>query len=119
MKRHGTKYPGVFYREVDRLGGSGKERMYYIRFPRNGEKVEEKVGRQYADRMTEGKAARVRAERIEGRRKSRKEIREEAKVKDERYTIDRLWTSYIESLEGNSRKSRKSAIPRGWYSIRR
>ena len=32
MKRHKTTYPGVFYREADRLGGPGKERVYYIVF---------------------------------------------------------------------------------------
>jgi integrase len=108
MKRHGTKYPGVFYREVDRLGGAGKERMFYIRFPRNGEKVEEKVGRQYADRMNAAKAARIRSDRIEGRLQSRKEIREAEAAKCARWTIDRLWTAYRESLESNPDKSRKA-----------
>jgi integrase len=116
MKRLVTKYPGVIYREVDRLGGPGKERMYYIRFSHDGKKVEEKVGRQYADRMTEGKAARIRADRIEGRRMSRKEIREAEKTKTKRWTIDRLATAYFESLEHNPGKSRKAlAVDRGRY----
>jgi integrase len=108
MKRHTTKYPGVFYRDVDRIGGAGKERMYYIRFSSNGEKVEEKVGRQYADNLSPAKAARIRADRIEGRRKSRKELRAEAAARDKRWTIDRLATAYFESLEHNPAKSRKA-----------
>ncbi len=46
MKRHKTKYPGVFYREVDRLGGPGKEAVYYIVFKKDGKVHEEKVRRQ-------------------------------------------------------------------------
>ena len=45
MKRHKTSYPGIFYREVDRLGGPGKERVYYIVFKKAGKVHEEKVGR--------------------------------------------------------------------------
>jgi integrase len=79
------------------------EKMFYVMFKKDGKLHEEKAGRQYADRMTVGKAARIRAERIEGRRKSRKEIREAKKVKDSRWTIDRLWTAYRESLETRRR----------------
>ncbi|RQW79464.1 MAG: site-specific integrase, partial [Geobacter sp.] len=77
MKRHKTNYPGVFYREADRIGGKGKERVYYIVFKKDGKFHEEKVGRQYADDMTAARAARIRGERIENKRQSRKEIREE------------------------------------------
>ena len=92
MKRHKTTYPGVFYREAERIGGNGLERVYYIVFKQGGKVFEEKVGRQYSDDMTPARAARIRAERIEGRRPSRKEIREAAKVV--KWTIDRLWQEY-------------------------
>ena len=116
MKRHATKYPGVFYREVDRIGGAGKERMYYVRFKKDGVSVEEKAGRQYADRMNPAKAARYRAGRIEGRIKSRKELREAAAAKDKRWTIDKLAKAYFESLEHNPAKSRKGiAVDRNRY----
>ena len=59
MKRKKTNYPGVFYREADRLGGSGKERVYYIVFKKNGKTHEEKVGRQFVDDMTPARAARI------------------------------------------------------------
>ena len=93
MKRHKTSYPGVFYREADRLGGPGKERVYYIVFKKNGKVLEEKAGRQYADDMTPARASRIRAERIEGKRQSRKEIREAAA--EIKWTVDRLWQEYL------------------------
>ena len=80
MKRHKTEYKGVFYRIGERISEKGKEKIFYIVFKKNGKFFEEKVGRQYADDMTASKANRLRAERIDGRRKSRKEIREEVKA---------------------------------------
>lgn len=92
MTRFQTDYPGVFYREVGRIGGKGLEKVYYIVFKKDGKLFEEKVGRQYADQMTPAKAARIRTDRIEGRRKSRQELRDEAKVKI--YTISDIWEEY-------------------------
>lgn len=92
MKRNKTTYPGVFYREAERIGGKGLERVFYIVFKKGGKVCEEKVGRQYADDMTPARAARIRAERIEGRRQSRKEIREAAA--ETKWTVDRLWQEY-------------------------
>jgi integrase len=95
MKRLKTDYPGVFYREADRIGGKGKERVYYVLFKKDGRLHEEKVGRQYADDMTAAKAARIRGERIENKRQSRKEIREEKKAV--KWTFAKLWEQYQES----------------------
>jgi len=92
MKRHKTRYPGVFYREVGRLGGPGNEKVYYIVFKKGGKVHEEKVGRQLADDMTAARAARIRGERIEGKRLSRKEVREAQAVT--KWTVDRLWQEY-------------------------
>ncbi|MFC1544604.1 tyrosine-type recombinase/integrase [Gemmatimonadota bacterium] len=56
------------------------------------------VGGQYRDNMTPAKAARIRSQRIEGRRLSRREIRDQqAAIKDAeagRWTIARLWKEY-------------------------
>lgn len=97
-KRIKTDYKGVYYREVERLGGPGKERVYYVVFKKAGKVHEEKVGRQYADDMTAARAARVRGERIEGKRLSRKETREKQQAMREaeknRWTFDRLWGEY-------------------------
>jgi integrase len=99
MKRIKTQYPGVFYREVDRIGGKGKERVYYIIFKKDGKNLEEKVGRQYTDAMTPAKVARIRGERIEGKRQSRKEIREQAKAVTEKWTLKKLWEEFQEKKE--------------------
>jgi integrase len=98
VKRPKTTYPGVFYREAERIGGSGMEKVYYIVFKKDGKLIEEKVGRQYADDMTPARASKIRGERIEGKRASRKEIREqqeaEKKAEEGRWTISHLWDEY-------------------------
>ena len=94
MKRFRTKYPGVFYREAIRIGGNGTEQIFYIVFKKDGINHEEKVGRQYADDMTAARAARIRADRIEGRRMSRQEIRQKEKELDQQWTINKLWDEY-------------------------
>jgi len=95
-KRIKTNYPGVFYREAQRITGPGMERVYYVVFKKAGKVLEEKVGRQYVDAMTPARAARIRAERIEGKRLSKKQEREKAKREAEtiKWTIDRLWEEY-------------------------
>lgn len=102
-KRIKTNYPGVYYRNAKRIGGKGEEKVFYIIFKKDGKKHEEKVGRQYADDMTPSRAATVRAQRIEGKRPSRKEIRiaEEAKKNAEKnkWTIQRLWDEYTSHKE--------------------
>jgi len=94
--RFKTKYPGVFYRLARRLGGPGEERVYYVRFVRQGEICEEKVGRQFADGMTEAKAARIRADLIEGRRPLRRETREERGKPV--WTVGALWEDYCRAF---------------------
>ena len=97
--RQKTKYPGVYYRNAKRAGG-GVERVYYIVFKKSGKTIEEKTGRQYQDDMTPARAARIRSERMEGRRKSRKEIRQEAE--DHRaQTIKSLWDAFYEAKKNN------------------
>jgi len=94
-KRQKTAYPGVFFKEVRRIGGktAEKEKSYYIIFKVNGKNVEEHVGYQYRDNMTPSKAAKIRGQRIENRRKSRKDIRKAQEA--ERWTFDKLWTHYL------------------------
>ena len=100
-KRIKTNYPGVYYREAKRIGGKGTEKVYYVVFKKNGKVKEEKAGRQFADDMTPARASLYRAERIEGKRSSRKERREleEQKKAEEasKYTIDLLWNEYKKS----------------------
>ena len=116
-KRIRTKHPGVYYRESQRIGGNGYEKIYYIVFKKDGKMVEEKVGRQYIDDMTEAKASRIRAERIEGKRLSRKEIKERVEVekreKENRWTLDRLWQDF----EKNKMHLKSLRMDRSRYTI--
>jgi len=98
MKRFRTDYPGVFFRKTERIGGKGIEKVFYIIFKKDGKNQEEKVGRQYKDDMTAAKAARIRGERFEGKRKSQKEIREEKKKI--KWTIEKIWEAYKENHPG-------------------
>jgi len=75
---------------------SGKmEKIFYIRYKKDGKLIEEKVGRQFRDHMTPAKASKIRAERIEGRDLPNRVKRELERKKKERelnrWTIDRLW----------------------------
>ncbi|MDY3811009.1 site-specific integrase [Desulfovibrio porci] len=94
QKRYPTSYPGVFYRLVRRVGGKGEERAFYAVYKQNGKVVEAKVGYEFRDAMTAARAARIRADLIEGKRLTRAEKRrEEAR----NLTLSALWKRY--SLE--------------------
>jgi len=96
-KRHKTKYPGVYY--IVGEGPNGKpEKVYYIRYRKGGKLIEEKAGRQYQDDMTPARAARLRAERMEGKdlpNKARRELEKKRKEAEaNKWTIGRLWEEY-------------------------
>lgn len=97
-KRFKTDYPGVYYIEGQSVASSKPERIFYVMYRRDGKLIEEKVGRQYQDAMTPAKAARIRAERIEGRSPSnnaRREAEEAAKQAEAgRWTLAKLWAEY-------------------------
>ena len=103
-KRIRTNYPGVYYREAKRIGGNGVEKVFYITFKKSGKMIEEKVGRQFMDDMTPARATGIRADRIEGKRLSRKETRgKQLKRKNEVLTIDEIWGKYrVTRLENKS-----------------
>jgi integrase len=102
QQRIKTKYPGVTFLEVQ--GASGPERVYYIRYRKQGKVIEEKAGRQFQDDMTPAKAAGVRAERIEGKAATNRERREADKAAKaaekaitDIMTIRKIWDKYIEN----------------------
>ena len=99
MKRIKTTYPGVCYVIGEAISGNKQERIFYIRYRKNGQAVEEKAGRQFQDNMTSAKAARLRADRIEGKSLSNKARREKkAREKEiQEWTIKRLWEEYLET----------------------
>ena len=93
LERIKTNYPGVFYYNVLSPATGKPERLYYIRYRRDGKEVEEPCGRQYQDGMTPARASRIRSEKIDGKAPSRQEKRKaERAVK---WTLDRLWAEYI------------------------
>ena len=104
MTRHKTNYPGVYYIVGKSVSTGRPERIYYIRYRKNGKSVEEKAGRQFQDDMTPARAANVRARRIEGDQLTNQEAREAeeaAKAKEAgKYTITRLWKEYKKNKPG-------------------
>ncbi len=98
LKRTKTKYPGVYYVMGIAVGTGKPERIYYIRYRKDGKEVEEKAGRQYQDAMTPAKASVIRAERIQGKKLCNTERRKVDRKKKEyekgRYTIERIWREY-------------------------
>ncbi len=112
-----TNYPGVYYREVERVGKQGTEKMYYIVFKKDGKTIEEKAGRQYADNMTPAKASAIRSDRIEGKRDAPKDVRAkrqaEKALRLNRPTYALIWEKYKEKNEG-----KKKSLSRDAYTFK-
>jgi integrase len=93
LKRIKTNYPGVFFIEGTSPATGKPEKIFYIRYRKAGKMIEEKAGRQFHDDMTAARAARIRAEKIEGKKLSRKEAREAAA--EIKWTVGLLWQEYV------------------------
>jgi integrase len=93
-----TKYVGVRYIIGRQVGDKKKdEKIFYVTWTENGRVREQKAGRQYADKMTAAKAARIRADIIQGKRLTNVEIR---KLKAEKkWVISELWKEYLKGKE--------------------
>ena len=104
LKRYKTKYPGVTYIMGTAVSSGKPERIYYIRYRKNGKEIEEKAGRQIQDDMTPARAALVRASKIDGKVPSNKEQREDEEKQKlaefDRWTIARLWDEYTATKIG-------------------
>ena len=105
LKRIKTDYPGVYYIMGKAVATGKPERIYYIRYRKDGKAVDEKVGRQFQNDMTPAKAAHIRTNRIEGRDLSNTEKRKAQKAAEEaelsRWTINKLWDQYCENNTDN------------------
>lgn len=106
QKREKTKYPGVYFRQQERLDGSGPERAYYIMYRRGGrgsKLIEEPVGRE-SEGMTAAKANKIRALRAAGVEQSNTEKRQQAEAERMKsggpLTLGRLWELYSETTKG-------------------
>jgi integrase len=108
MTRFKTKYPGVYYLEGKAVGSNKTERIYYISYRRLGKLIEEKAGRQFKDDMTPARAAKIRAERIEGEQlpnTERREAERAAKEADEgKWTLLRIFDEYLKGRPDNKGK---------------
>ncbi len=98
MMRTKTQYCGVYFIEGAAVATGKPERIYYVMYRRGGKLIEEKAGRQFQDAMTPAKAARIRAERIEGKALSNAAKRGAEKAAKEaeecRPTLARLWGEF-------------------------
>jgi integrase len=96
QKRFKTDYPGVFYIMGTAVSSGKPEKIFMIRYRKDGKLIEEKAGRQFQDAMTAARAATIRAERIGGKQpsnKKRREAKENERLVDE-WTLKRLWKEY-------------------------
>lgn len=78
------------------------EKIFYIKYRRNGRAIEEKAGRQFEDGMTPAKAAALRVQRIRGdlsNRERRELLKREAErlkeIPPKRWTLERVFDEYI------------------------
>ena len=98
-------YAGVYFVEVPRAAGYGVEKVYYIRYRKQGKLIEEKVGGQYRDNMTAAKAASIRGVRMEGKEASNEEkrvaVRAAKQVEEARYSFNKLWALFEEAKSAN------------------
>lgn len=98
-------YAGVYFIEASRAGGRGLEKVYYIRYRKNGKLIEEKVGGQYRDNMTAAKASSIRGLRVEGKdatnEEKREALRSAKQAEESRYNFNRLWGIFEEAKNSN------------------
>lgn len=104
LKRIKTNYPGVFYIEGTSPATGKPEKIFYIRYRKAGKMIEEKAGRQIQDDMTPARAAMLRSERVQGKKPSRQEAREQREATKQaeatRWTFNRLWQEYRDRKPG-------------------
>ena len=101
-----TRYTGIYYRLVRRIGGRGDEKAFYAVYKLNGRTVETLLGYEFRDDMTAAKAARLRGELVEGKRQTREEKRKE---RARNLSLARLWETYRDEHLTNAGTKRTDA----------
>ena len=103
--RHKTAYPGVYYVIGNEIARNRKEKIFYIRYRRDGKSIEEKAGRAKTDDMTAARAAMIRGAKIAGEKPANIEKREaeskELQAVNNKWTIQKLWDEYENQKEDN------------------
>jgi integrase len=114
LKRYKTKYPGIYYVMGKSIAGK-PEKIYYMRYWRNGKLIEEKAGRQYQDDMTPARAAQIRERRVSGKELSndgKRAAKKKAQTEEaNKWSIDRLFNEYFNSRPDNKAR----AVDKGRY----
>jgi site-specific recombinase XerD len=105
-KRHKTRYPGVFFRYVEKRPGPGKEKSYSVTYWKNGKLVEARVGKQsqgMSDKQAQVERGKLMLGETMTRTEAKRKAQEEAKAAQlaqeqerDRPTIGRLWEVYRE-----------------------
>ncbi len=102
QERFKTSYAGVYY-VMGKTPDGKPEKIYFIRYRKDGRQVEEKAGRQHRDDMTPARASGLRARRIDGDMETnaerRQREREELEAERRRMTIAKLWDEYKSQRE--------------------
>lgn len=96
LQRIKTQYPGVYYILGANKANGQQEKIYYIRYCRDGRQIDEKVGRQFQDDITPARANAIRADRILGKDLPNQVKRQNDRERENRWTMDRLWSEYVE-----------------------
>jgi hypothetical protein len=98
MKRFKTDYPSVYYIMGISPATGKEERIYYIKYRKNGKLGEVKAGRQIEDAMAPARTALKRSEKISGKIPTNQEERYHKRVEKEaekgRWTIDKSCAEY-------------------------
>jgi integrase len=98
IARHKTQYPGVYFIFGKSPITGKEEKIFYIRYRKDGKQVEEKAGRQSIDDMTAARAASLRGVRMKGKELSNVEKRAKAKKAKQhdknKWTLTRLYKQY-------------------------
>ena len=120
QKRHSTGYPGVFYIEGTAIGSNKPERIYYVRFRKNGKMVEQKAGRSSKpDSMTSAKANNLRSDLMKGVLPTNVEKREQRKAETEfaksKPTLNTLAELYWEIRQADGKSSKAINVDKGRY----
>lgn len=99
LKRNATDYKGVYFIWGEGITPGRKQKIFYIRYRKDGKPFDEKAGRQIEDAMTPARASIIRAERISGKRPTNEERREQIEeIKAEAnkivWTVSKVWEEY-------------------------
>jgi integrase len=106
--RYSTDYPGVYIRKGTNRSTGKPEDIFYLRYVRDGKRVEERAGRAKTDDMTAARASKILGKIIDREQKPRQErLKAERAAKDAeagKMTFNRLWKAWQEDPENDGKR---------------